>query len=108
MRVLSAIALSAAVLAAPIPAGAESPPPEQDQKRDQGPGEHPSEMAVDAVRKLMQALDLLIQSLPQYGAPRIDEYGNIIIPRLPSPPPKPQPKPRPPERRPGGPIHTSL
>jgi hypothetical protein len=108
MRVLSAIALSAAVLAAPAPAPAESTPPEQDQQRDQGMMERPSELAIEATRKLMRALELLIQSLPQYGTPRIDENGNIIIPRLPGPPPRPEPKPQPPERDRGGAIHTSL
>ena len=36
--------------------------------------------AREAVDKLMRSFDLLLQTMP-YGAPRIDDDGNIVIPR---------------------------
>jgi hypothetical protein len=57
-------------------------------------GKTPEELATEGIDKLMRALDLLIQSIPQYEAPVIDENGDIIIRRkqdrpAPIPPQKP-------------------
>jgi hypothetical protein len=30
----------------------------------------------------MKALEIFIQSVPQFGAPYVDDGGNIIIPRM--------------------------
>lgn len=77
MRVITA---AAAIMILSLPALAADPTPPEDsrQKQDQA-----RELALEATQKLMLALELLIQSLPQYGMPRIDDDGNIIIPRLP-------------------------
>jgi len=55
--------------------------------------ETPSEMAADALAKMIGALEQLIKSIPQYEKPEVTENGDIIIrrkrpndpPRLPEP-----------------------
>lgn len=39
------------------------------------------EMARAAIEQLMRALELMIQSIPQYEMPEINEHGDIIIRR---------------------------
>ena len=80
MRIAAA---AAALMFLTAPALAEDAPPPEDSQQKQ---EQAAKLAMEATQKLMQALELLIKSLPQYGLPRIDEDGNIIIPRLPNPP----------------------
>ena len=80
MRIATAAA-ALIILTAPAFADDVPPPEDSQQKQDQA-----AKLAMEATQKLMQALELLIKSLPQYGLPRIDEDGNIIIPRLPNPP----------------------
>lgn len=46
------------------------------------PGREPEELAREGVEKLMRALEGLLQAIPQYGAPYVDEDGDIVIPRL--------------------------
>lgn len=41
----------------------------------------PTELAREGVETLLRALDAFIESIPQYGVPRIDENGDIIVPR---------------------------
>jgi hypothetical protein len=41
----------------------------------------PSEMALEGLSRLMDALNLFIDSIPQYEPPYIDENGDIIIRR---------------------------
>ncbi|WP_325553149.1 hypothetical protein [Hypericibacter adhaerens] len=53
----------------------------------------PDQLAVEGVNRLMQALQLLIQQIPQYDAPVIDENGNIIIRRRHDDAPIPRQKP---------------
>ena len=43
--------------------------------------ETPSEMMTDAMSKMVRALELMIQSIPQYEKPEITEDGDIIIRR---------------------------
>ena len=76
----AALIILTAPLAAPARAG-DPTPPEQSQEQQQ----KAAELAMEATQKLMQALELLIQSLPQYGMPRVEEDGSIVIPRLPKP-----------------------
>ena len=73
--------LAAAVLAAlALPAAAQEK-------------ETPGELATDAMSKMVRALELMIQSIPQYEKPEINENGDIIIrrkrpndpPRMPEP-----------------------
>ncbi|MGH6882961.1 MAG: hypothetical protein ACREFM_18710 [Hypericibacter sp.] len=62
---------------------------------DETPQQSPDELAIEGVNRLMQALQLFIQQLPEYEAPVIDENGDIVIRRrhdtAPIPPQKPMP-----------------
>lgn len=49
----------------------------------------PGELATDAMSKMVRALELLIQSIPQYEKPEVNENGDIIIRRKhPNDPPR--------------------
>jgi hypothetical protein len=74
---------------------AVQPAAAQDNESEGGPGE----MAREGVEQLMNAIETFVHSLPMYGAPRIDEEGNIVIPRL----DKDEPSERTPERKPENP-----
>lgn len=52
------------------------------------------EMAREAIEQLLRALELMIQSIPQYEMPEIEENGDIIIRRKRR---TPEPEPREPE-----------
>jgi hypothetical protein len=41
----------------------------------------PEELAVEGIAKLMDALGVFIQSIPQYEMPEMNEEGDIIIRR---------------------------
>jgi len=61
----------------------------------------PEELAREGAERLMRALEGLLQVIPQYGMPRIEENGDIVIPRL-NPPGEqrtPEKKPEDGERR---------
>ncbi len=49
------------------------------------------DMAREAIAQLMRALELMIQSIPQYEMPEIEENGDIIIRRKRR---TPEPEPR--------------
>lgn len=51
---------------------------------DSASGKDPSaeDLAREGVDKLMEALELLLESVPQYGLPEMRENGDIVIPRL--------------------------
>jgi hypothetical protein len=65
--------------------------------QSEGRGEKtPDELAIEGIDRLMRALELLIQSIPQYDAPVINENGDIIIRRRhPTDQPTPEQKPAP-------------
>lgn len=48
-------------------------------------------LAIGGIDKILKALDLLIETIPQYAAPEVLENGDIIIRRL-HPEDKPKPK----------------
>lgn len=57
--------------------------------------ETPSELMTEAMSKMVRALEMMIQSIPQYEKPEITENGDIIIRRKnPQTPPDPQPEER--------------
>jgi hypothetical protein len=89
IRIIPGLVLAVALLAAPPPALAQS---------DQGEEESPSELAQEGVDMLMRALRALMQNIPQYEAPEINENGDIIIRR--KNPPKPPKRDLPPEEEP--------
>ena len=80
-----------AVLApAPATLAQSQPPTTEDQ---------PSALAREAIDKMVRALSLVIQNLPQYAMPEINERGDIIIRRL-------NPRAESPRRAPDGPDET--
>ena len=94
MRKIAAALAMIIFATAPVLGGEPSPSQDSQEKQRQA-----EELAIEATQRFMQAIELMIQALPQYGMPRIDDQGNIIIPRLPNAgPPSAQPKakPRPP------------
>ena len=88
----SAALLGLTVLASPVLAQTQAPTPPQDQQ--------PGALARDAIDKLMRALSLAIENLPQYAMPELNENGDIIIRRLNPRAEKPRAKP------PGNPDET--
>lgn len=59
----------------------------------------PGELAREGLAKLLQALDKLIESVPQYEMPEINENGDIILRRKrPEAAPQPQPQPNKPNQ----------
>jgi len=71
------LALAAGVLCA-APAFAQSPPPSPVPPQ----ADSPEAIARDGIAKLLQALKLFVDNMPQYAAPEIDAQGNIVIRRL--------------------------
>jgi len=62
----------------------------------------PEDMAREGVQRLMEALELLIERLPQYERPIINEHGDIIIRRKRPEHPDDQPDERPKQPPRGG------
>ena len=83
LRALAA-ALVLAATAAPVLAQNPSPAPPQEQR--------PGDLARDAIEKMMRALSLAIENLPQYAPPEFNENGDIIIRRLNPRAEKPRPR----------------
>ena len=69
--VVCGVALSAAVALTPAAA--------QDQQQSLDEAER---MAMDAIARMMDALGLFIDSIPQYEAPEVLPNGDIIIRRI--------------------------
>ena len=69
------LALAMGVLCA-APSFAQAPAPVPPQ------ADSPEAIARDGIAKLLQALKLFVDNLPQYAAPEIDAQGNIVIRRL--------------------------
>lgn len=92
-----AAALAALATTVPWPSGfgVVGPAVAQDSRSEED-DRSPGELAGEAMQRLMEALDLLIGSIPQYEAPYVNENGDIIIRRkrgdgLPTPDRKPLP-----------------
>jgi hypothetical protein len=85
VRAILAVIALGAVLAGTPPAFAQG---EEDETS-------PGELTVEAIDRLLRALDLLIESIPQYEAPFVNEDGDIIIRRKREPDAQPAPEPVP-------------
>ena len=72
MRRIGVAVCFVTALAASSAAVADTPAEDRDRAE---------QMAREAMERLMQALDLLIESIPQYEMPVINENGDIIIRR---------------------------
>ncbi len=69
---LIAAALAAALLLGAPGVAPAAPPTPEDQAK---------EKLREGAARIMEAIELMIRAIPTYGMPRIDEHGNIIIPR---------------------------
>jgi len=73
---IPAALLGAALALSPLAAvQAQSPTPKDPQQ------DSPSEMAREGLERMMRALRLLVESIPQYELPEVLENGDIIIRR---------------------------
>ncbi len=70
----AAILLAGLMLAAPMPAVAAGPPGET-------PEETPEALAREGMERMLRALELFIEMIPQYEMPEVTEDGDIIIRR---------------------------
>jgi hypothetical protein len=55
----------------------------------------PEELALEGVDSLMRALELMVEKIPQYEMPEINERGDIIIRRKNPPPEESAPEAKP-------------
>jgi len=76
---MSRLALTITLVLLTAPAYAERPV-DLVSPQDTEEWHRAEQSAREALDKLMRSFDLLLQTMP-YGAPRIDEDGNIVIPR---------------------------
>ena len=83
-RAIGAVLAAACILIA-LPAYAQSQPPSPQEER-------PGALARDAIDKMMRALQLAIENLPQYSMPELNENGDIIIRRINPRAEKPRPR----------------
>jgi hypothetical protein len=81
MRALSKTALPAAALVVCLTLAPLSALRAEDQAPAPPPGESPSEIAREGLEKMLRALRLLVESIPQYELPEVLENGDIIIRR---------------------------
>jgi hypothetical protein len=84
--------LAMRALAAALFVAAASPALAQAQSPEPPPEERPGALARDAIERMMRALSLAIENLPQYGLPELSENGDIIIRRLNPRAEKPRPR----------------
>jgi hypothetical protein len=74
--------LSRAFIGVLLAATAAAPPPARAQAAPQAEQQEPGALAREAIDKLMRALSLAIENLPQYAMPELNENGDIIIRRI--------------------------
>lgn len=80
-------------VALPTAAAAQDQPPPGGAERDRA-----EKMAQEAMEKLVRAIELFLNSIPQYEMPEVNENGDIIIRRKRHPDePETRPEPREPE-----------
>jgi hypothetical protein len=85
LRKYALAAALAAFLPVTPPAYAQTQPPA-------APEERPGALAREAIDKMMRALQLAIENLPQYAMPELNENGDIIIRRQNPRAEKPRPR----------------
>ena len=81
MRALRKSCAAAAVLAACLLLAPMQMTRAQDAAPDEPQRDSPSELAREGLERMMRALRLLVESIPQYELPEVLENGDIIIRR---------------------------
>ena len=76
-RIGAAAAALTLLLGTVAPATAQDGGEGQSEQEQQNPGA----MALEGAQRLMNALESILQMIPQYGMPEIRENGDIVIPR---------------------------
>ena len=56
-------------------------PPQAVLAQDQGNRERAEEMAREGMERILRALEMFMESIPQYELPEVNEHGDIIIRR---------------------------
>ncbi len=79
LTVTTALALSATAFGQPV--------------HDKSAPENPERFLEEATRQVFRALELILQSIPQYAPPEILDNGDIIIRRIHPKPQTPAPAP---------------
>lgn len=93
-------ALGLALLLAVTPAwaqdssGEEAPAPEESPDLENALPEETRTLLREMLGRLSESMSGLVESLPRYGMPRINEEGDIVIPRLDSPSESEEEEPR--------------
>jgi hypothetical protein len=95
---IAAASLAAAPGAALAQQDGDSPPRSEEKA--------PRELATEGLQKLMLALELLLQAIPQYEMPEVLENGDIIIRRVPEGEKRAIPAPDGDEDDDGAPVET--
>ena len=84
---LAALCLSvAAILALPVLAPVSAPALAEEPQDPDDPGS----LALDGIEQLMRALEAVVDMIPQYEMPEINEDGDIIIRRKRDVDPRPE------------------
>lgn len=73
-KLFASLCLASTLSVAGVPALADDESQDSEQ--------NPSVLAEEAAQKLMFALELMLQAIPQYALPEVMENGDIIIRRL--------------------------
>ena len=81
MRIARNLRAHLALLAMGLSMGGLGPAMAQDQKPERPLQESPGELAREGLEQMIRALNLLVESIPQYELPEVLENGDIIIRR---------------------------
>jgi hypothetical protein len=88
MRVFASLLLLVFLIRG-LPTGAAEPPagkPPETPPEDPGEAlQRAEDYAKDGIEKLFRSFEMLLDAVP-YGAPYVDDKGNIVIPRKPAAP----------------------
>lgn len=95
MRAPLATAVAAGTLIAGLFAGTPLRAADRPPQPPSPPGCAADQLLCDAIQRLVDALGQVIENVPRYAPPEIDNDGNIILRRLNPPAPAP-PRPLPP------------
>jgi hypothetical protein len=76
-KIFTSLCIASTLALAAAPALAED-----DEDQDRNAQEEAMALAQEGAQKLVQAIELMLKAIPQYGAPEILDNGDIVIRRL--------------------------